>query len=126
MVNIAKIRNLCKEKGIKMSFLCDQFGLHRSYFNNIERGKATMSEERIYTVARILGTSFEYLTDITDDPDPNFLARSAQSMEEKLIQLFMQRVFALQPEQLQIIEKLLEQSDEEFSRSLDVIKAMSR
>lgn len=126
MVNIAKIKSLCKNKGIKQSYICEQLGVQKVYFNDVARGKNSMSEERIFTVARILGTSFEYLTDITDDPDPNFLARSAQSMEEKLIQLFMQRVFALQPEQLQIIEKLLEQSDEEFSRSLDVIKAMSR
>ena len=126
MVNISKIRNLCKEKGIKMSFLCEQFGLARNYLNNVESGKATMSQERIFTVARILGTSFEYLTDITDDPDPNFLARSAQSIEEKLIQLFMQRVFLLQPEQLQILETLLNQSEEDFIRTLDVIKAMSK
>ena len=126
MVNIAKIKSLAKSKGIKQGYICEQLGIGITYLNDVAKGKNTMSEERIFTVARILGTSFEYLTDLTDDPDPNFLARSAQSMEEKLIQLFMQRVFALQPEQLQIIEKLLEQSDEEFSRSLDVIKAMSR
>ena len=126
MVNIDKVFLLLNNSGIKKSAFAEKLGVSQTYLYDVKRGKSSMSEERIFTVARILGTSFEYLTDITDDPDPNFLARSAQSMEEKLIQLFMQRVFALQPEQLQIIEKLLEQSDEEFSRSLDVIKAMSR
>ena len=40
MVNTTKLKALAKSKGIKISFLCEQFGLHRSYINNIERGKA--------------------------------------------------------------------------------------
>lgn len=68
MVNTTKLRDIAKTKGIKLSFLCDQFGLHRSYINNIERGKATMSDDRIHKVALLLGTSYEYLTDQTDDP----------------------------------------------------------
>lgn len=70
MVNTTKLRNMAKAKGIKLSFLCEQFGLHRSYINNIERGKATMSDDRVQTIANILGTTYEYLTDQTDDPAP--------------------------------------------------------
>ena len=70
MVNTTKLKDLAKSKGIKISFLCEQFGLHRSYINNIERGKATMSDERIHKIAQILNTTYEYLTDQTDDPKP--------------------------------------------------------
>ena len=70
MVNTTKLKALAKSKGIKISFLCEQFGLHRSYINNIERGKATMPDERIHKIARILNTTYEYLTDQTDDPKP--------------------------------------------------------
>lgn len=70
MVNTTKLRNLAKSKGIKLSFLCEQFGLNRSYINNIERGKASMSDDRIQKIASVLGTTYEYLTDQTDDPKP--------------------------------------------------------
>ena len=70
MVNTTKLKALAKSKGIKISFLCEQFGLHRSYINNIERGKATMPDERIHKIAQILNTTYEYLTDQTDDPKP--------------------------------------------------------
>lgn len=70
MVNIPKIKALCKEKGIKQGFICAQFGVGASYFNDVAKGKNTMSDERIAKVAEILGTSYGYLTDETDDPAP--------------------------------------------------------
>lgn len=70
MVNITKIRALCKANGIKQGYLCSRLSLSRTYFNDIDRGKATMSDERICKVAELLGTSFEYLTDQTEDPSP--------------------------------------------------------
>lgn len=70
MVNIPKIKALCKEKGIKQGFICAQFGVGASYFNDVAKGKNTMSDERIAKVAEILGTSYAYLTDETDDPAP--------------------------------------------------------
>lgn len=70
MVNTTKIRGLCKQKGIKQSFLCEQLGLGRTYFNDVDRGKNTMSDERIHKIAKMLNTSYAYLTDETDDPAP--------------------------------------------------------
>lgn len=71
MVNTTKIRDLCKKKGIKQGYLCDQLGLGRTYLNDIDRGKNTMSDERIHKIAKMLDTSAAYLTDETDDPSPN-------------------------------------------------------
>lgn len=126
MVNVTKIRSLCKDKGIKMSYVCEQLGLARNYLNNVESGKNTMSEERILTVARILGTSFEYLTDLTDDPDPNFIKRSAETLEEKIIHEVMEKVFVMPKEQLETLYKMFGQSDEDFARTMEVIKAMQK
>ncbi len=70
MVNTTKIRDLCKKKGIKQGFLCEQLGLGRTYFNDIDRGKNTMPDERIHKIAKMLDTSYAYLTDQTDDPAP--------------------------------------------------------
>lgn len=70
MVNTTKIRDLCKKKGIKQGFLCEQLGLGRTYFNDIDRGKNTMPDERIHRIAKMLDTTYAYLTDETDDPAP--------------------------------------------------------
>lgn len=70
MVNITKIKTLCKERGIKQGFICTQFGVGSSYLNDVSKGKNSMSDERIAKVAEILGTSYGYLTDQTDDPSP--------------------------------------------------------
>ena len=70
MVNIPKIKAMCKEKGIKQGFICAQFGVGSSYLNDVAKGKNSMSDERIAKVAEILDTSYAYLTDQTDDPAP--------------------------------------------------------
>lgn len=70
MVNINKIKDTCKVKGIKQGFLCSQLGVAKGYFNDVERGKNSMSDERIAKIAEILGTSVAYLSDETDDPAP--------------------------------------------------------
>lgn len=68
MVNTTKIRELSKQKGVKLSFICGQLGVGRGYIIDIEKGKNSMPDERIRKVAVLLGTSYEYLTDQTDDP----------------------------------------------------------
>jgi transcriptional regulator with XRE-family HTH domain len=70
MVNINKIKDTCKTKGIKQGYLCAQLGVAKGYFNDVERGKNSMSDERIAKIAEILNVSIAYLTDQTDDPSP--------------------------------------------------------
>lgn len=68
MVNISKIKSLIKLKGMTQVFVCNQLGVKGSYLSDVANGKNTMSEDRIRTIAEILGTTYEYLTDQTDDP----------------------------------------------------------
>ena len=70
MVNINKIKTLAKNQGITIAFICKQLGNGRGYLNDVANGKNTMPDERIRKTAQILGTTFEYLTDQTDDPKP--------------------------------------------------------
>jgi transcriptional regulator with XRE-family HTH domain len=49
-------------------FVCNQLGVKGSYLSDVANGKNTMSEDRIRIIAEILDTSYEYLTDQTDDP----------------------------------------------------------
>ncbi len=68
MVNISKIKSLIKLKGMTQVFVCNQLGVKGSYLSDVANGKNTMSKDRIRTIAEILDTSYEYLTDQTDDP----------------------------------------------------------
>ena len=132
MANIDKIKALAKSKGITISHICDQFGVGRGYLNDVARGKNQMSDERIHKVARMLNTTYDYLVDLTDDPDPNYAAKNAESPEEKLIHQFITKVYELTPEQIENAETLINSEElqymisdkEELDRILSVVKAM--
>lgn len=124
MVNINKIKALAKSKGIKIGFICENLGVNHTYLSNVATGKNTMSDDRIFKVAKILDTTFEYLTDLTDDPDPNFSAEKAESPEEKLIHTMIERVMQLSPEQVEVLQEVFESEEEAFDRIISVLKAM--
>lgn len=84
MVNIARVRAIAKEKGIKIGYICDQLGMKNSYLADVANGKNSMSDERITKIAEILGTSYAYLTDETDDPAPIIGEPIPQSEIDKL------------------------------------------
>lgn len=70
MVNINKIKTLAKSKGITIAYICEQVGMGRGYLNDIARSNNTMPDERINKIAQTLNTTYDYLTDKTDDPSP--------------------------------------------------------
>lgn len=67
MLNVNKIKELCKEKGVTATFLCRKLGVARSYFNDLTRYNANISPERIKVIADALDTTVDYLTDKTDE-----------------------------------------------------------
>lgn len=64
-VNIDKIKDLCKSKGLTMKFLCDQIARDRTYFANIRSGKTRIDDNEIEVIADLLDTTIDYLTDKT-------------------------------------------------------------
>lgn len=123
MVNIDKIKSLCKQKGIKLKYLCDQFGVAQVYLNDVAKGKNTMSEDRIMKCAEILGTSFEYLIDVTDDPEPNYIGRTAEALQDK-VSLILASVAAMSDEEQEILHKLVALPDDERKRAMSVLSAL--
>lgn len=70
MVNISKIKDMCKTRGIKQGYLCSQLGVGYTYLNDVANGKNRMTDDRLAKIAEILNVSIAYLTDQTDDPSP--------------------------------------------------------
>lgn len=71
MVDIDRIKAVAKAEGIKLGKLCEKLGEDANYFNKVKLGLRKMDDERIRYIAGILGTTYEYLTDQTHDPDPD-------------------------------------------------------
>ena len=123
MVNVTKIKELAKSKGISVTYICDQFGVGRGYLNDIARGKNSMPEDRIMKCAEILGTSFEYLIDVTDDPEPNFIGRTAEALLDK-VSLILASVAAMSDEEQEILHKLVALPEEKRAKMLAAIDMM--
>lgn len=70
MVNVDKIKALAKEKGFKLGKLCELLGEDQNYFNKVKLGLRRMDDNRIVYLAEKLGTSYDYLVDLTDSPFP--------------------------------------------------------
>ena len=70
-MNVDKIKELAKERGIKLVYLIDKLGLtSRTYFNDVEKNQRDIPDERLAIIARELGTTVEYLRDETDVKTP--------------------------------------------------------
>ena len=69
-VNIDRIKALIKKRGLKIKYVCAELGLAETYLSNVKNGKDRMTDERLYAIADVLGTTYEYLTNQTDDPKP--------------------------------------------------------
>ena len=70
MNNGERLKKLRKERGltqIKMQMLT---GIDQSDYSKIERGERHFTFEQCKRIALALGTSMDYLADLTDDPRP--------------------------------------------------------
>ena len=70
MVNVDRIKALAKLRGFKLGYLCDLLGEDQNYFNKVKLGVRRMDDNRIAFLAEKLGTTFAYLTDVSNDPLP--------------------------------------------------------
>lgn len=89
MVNIDRIKELAKEKGIKIKFICSQLGLAETYLSNVKNGKDRMTDERLQKIADILDTTVEYLTGESDEKESSVgITVSLTSEESALIKSY--------------------------------------
>lgn len=105
MVNINKIKELCQSRGIKQTYLCEQLGLQKVYLNDVAKRGGKMPDDRIRKIADTLGTSYEYLTDQTDDPTPPMIIFSSE--EKTIVNHMVEVLREVNEEQRQILTNVL-------------------
>lgn len=69
---VSNIRQLAKEKGVKLNHITDKLGISRTYFSDVEKGKTKISDERLQIIADCLDTTVDYLTGKTDKKKEQF------------------------------------------------------
>jgi hypothetical protein len=85
-----------------------------------------MSEDRVYKIAQLLGTTYEYLTDQTDEPMQTLehLADMAASLEEQIFQDVMSKLAEIPEDRRETFRKLVTLPDDEFERAMDMLELL--
>ena len=68
--------------------------MQKTFLANVERGNCGISDERLEKIAAILGTTVDYLTDKTDDPERGEESSEETEYDELDLELF-KRIEAL-------------------------------
>ena len=64
MTTVQKIKQLAREQGRSISYLCKQLGFtSRTYFNDIEKNHREIPLDKLEVIARTLGVTVDYLLD---------------------------------------------------------------
>lgn len=88
MCEIDKIKELAKEQGKSLTFICTKLGLTRTYFIDVQKGKNTLKPDRLAQIAEILGTTPEYLRGETDIKEKPSLAEELTDEEYEMLRLW--------------------------------------
>ena len=89
MSNVQRIKELAKERGIRMGYIYEKLGCSRSKFTDVENGKSSISENEYSIIADLLNTTPEYLkgeTDIKEKP----ATETGDGRNKELLDLFEQ------------------------------------
>ena len=67
--NVAKIKEMAKERGISQKFLCDCLGKRRTFLTDVAHNKDKIDPDELVIIADKLNTTIEYLTDQTEQKE---------------------------------------------------------
>ena len=69
-LTVKRIKELSKNKGYKMKFICSSVNVRDNYFTDCKNKKIIIPNNIIQILSNILETSEDYLMGITDNPLP--------------------------------------------------------
>ena len=117
-----RIRNLAKKRGVSLSYICQELGLTKVYFNYIEKNNAEIPYVRLEKIAEVLQTTPAYLRGETDDVNaveanikkaPSTEAGSIRPDQmERIIRLLVELPEEKRPEAERYLRYLIETADD--------------
>lgn len=102
---INRIREMSKQKGISLSFLCKQMNVNRVYFIDCEKTGRMIPDDKLSIIATTLNTSVEYLKGETEQKE-NPLAQFS-------------------PDTVALVERISKLSPDKMKQALDYIDFIS-
>ncbi|NCB51943.1 MAG: hypothetical protein EOM54_08705 [Clostridia bacterium] len=69
MVTIDRTRDLAKERGISLSFICKRLGLNNVYFIDREKASKEIPDQKLAVIADVLFTTVSYLKGETEEKE---------------------------------------------------------
>ncbi|MPM30858.1 hypothetical protein SDC9_77409 [bioreactor metagenome] len=66
MVTIDRTRDLARERGISLTFICKRLGLNNVYFIDREKAGKEIPDQKLAVIADVLFTTVDYLKGTTD------------------------------------------------------------
>lgn len=124
--NYERIKTLARERGIAITHICRELGHDHSYINTMRRDGRTLSDDTICKIAKMLGTSPDYLRGETDDPDPNYILRQSESLEERLLHLVMQKLPEMTEGQINSLSRLFSLDKADFDCMIAPLEIWSK
>ena len=105
-VDVDRIKALAKSQGVTMTYLASMLGKYRNFLSAVRLGTDRIDDTELRRIAERLNTTVEYLTDQTDDPEPQKAAAKGQP---------------LTAEQAALIEQVRSLSAEDVRRVADIV-----
>lgn len=120
------LKTALKSEGKTMRFFNNKLGKNRSFLSNVLTGSDKITRDELQVVADGLNTTMDYLLGLTDDPNPptSTLADEAETHEEKLLQLLMEKLPEISEEAKNALEKLLSMPTEDLERTVKAVSAL--
>ena len=88
LVNVMKIRQLAKEKGITITHLCSACGQQRGWLKDIANKNLDICEDKLQIIAEALETTTDYLRDLTDKKEKPVKKQELSTNIKILIELY--------------------------------------
>lgn len=100
---INRIREMSKQKGISLSFLCKQMNVNRVYFIDCEKTGRMIPDDKLSIIASTLNTSVEYLKGETEQKEKQPTPSELSEKQKRLIKI----IEGMSDDQLDRFEKIL-------------------
>jgi transcriptional regulator with XRE-family HTH domain len=86
LLNIVKLESLIKSRGWSKTYFATKFGKNKGWISDMKRGIGLPDENMIRAIADELNTTFEYLTDQSDQKEKPLTEREEPTDLERLLE----------------------------------------